>query len=214
MAADQDKTFTALDVLRAFEACFPSERPNKTFDESAATSKAEFCHLQRTKALFRAFDLPLDPKAFRSGEFINADDPRYLPVVAVWDSEIPPEHRQRYPADDLQHIFERFYRYWSIARSSSSAFSWMLACSRRFGHLLESVAYPTMDAVSTALAPMEEVLSKLVAPDGRTITKRRLIDDFGYPEANPPDIFEEVIEQWEAEAAEYDKENPEGGPTP
>jgi hypothetical protein len=213
MANDQEKLFTAIDVLRAFEGSFPKDSPNETFDEAAIKSKETLCYLQRTKALFKAFDLPLDPKAFRSGKFIEAEDPRYQPVLAAWDSEMPPARRRHSSPDNLQHVFERFYDYWSRARSSSNAFDWILACSGYFAYLLETVAYPTIDSVHKALEPMEAVLSKLIAPDGRTVTKRQLVDDYGYPEEDPPDIFDEVIEQWEAEAAEYDNENPEGGPT-
>ena len=208
MDHDQEKLFTALDVLRAFEGSFPKASPNQTFDETAATSKEALCFLQRTKALFQAFDLPLDPKVFRSGKFIKAEDPRYQPVLAAWDSEMPPARRRHSSPDNLQHVFERFYDYWSRARSSGNAFDWILACSGYFAYLLETVAYPTIDAVHKALEPMEAVLSKLIAPDGRTVIKRRLIDDFGYPEEDPPDIFDEVIEQWEAEAGEDDTTRP------
>ena len=130
MANDQEKLFTALEVLRAFEGSFPKDSPNETFDETATMSKEALCYLKRTKALFQAFDLPLDPKAFRSGKFIKDEDPRYQPVLAAWDSEMPPARRRHSSPDNLQHVFERFYDYWSRARSSGDAFSWILACSR------------------------------------------------------------------------------------
>ena len=69
-------------------------------------------------------------------------------------------------------------------------------------------------AVGGALAPIEQVLVTLVDPQGRTFTKGELVDNYGYPDADPPGIFDEIIEEWEAEDAEYESQNPEGGPTP
>ena len=216
MTSERDKQFTPLDVLRAFEGHFPSPNAPHTFDESQLDSKGAVCRLQRLKALFRAYDLPLDPKAFRSGEFIALDDTRYEPVMAAWAKEMAPA-LQDHPSRDssqLQRVFENFYAYWSSTRSARSTFDWILACSGYVAHLLETVAYPTVHAVGGALAPIEQVLVTLVDPQGRTFTKGELVDNYGYPDADPPGIFDEIIEEWEAEDAEYEKENPDGGPTP
>ena len=216
MTDDRDKQFTPLDVLRAFEGHFPSPNAPHTFDESQLDSKGAVCRLQRLKALFRAYDLPLDPKAFRSGEFIALDDTRYEPAMAAWTKEMAPALRDHQARDNsqFQRVFENFYAYWSSTRSARSTFDWILACSGYVAHLLETVAYPTVHAVGGALAPIEQVLVTLVDPQGRTFTRRQLVEDYGYPADDPPDIFGEIIEQWEAEDAEYEKENPEGRPTP
>jgi hypothetical protein len=189
MNLDRKQRVTALTLLDAFDDYCANEPKNRAWDEDQLkNAPAALCRLRQVKALFAAFDLPLEPEDFINGRFIRNQPERYEPLVERLRPSMRPDFAERASPRTLDVVFEtlRSYRL-GMSRGRRSAGDF-LSYSGVLAHVVEDVIVPINREVERVLEPIDSLLAELIAPDRRSFTIGDLIDRYGYPDEDADEL--------------------------
>jgi len=189
MNLDRTKPVTALTLLDAFDEYCPGNPRTCAWDEDGLQkSPVALCRLRQLKALFAAFDLPLEPEDFIKGRFICDRAERYGPLIERLRPTMRPDFAKRASPQNLDTVFETLRSFRCGMAKGRQSFGIFLCYSGVVAHVMEDVISPINREVERVLEPVDALLAELIAPDGRTFTIGDLIDRYGYPDEDADEL--------------------------
>lgn len=180
---------TVLDLYLEFEAMQPDKRtwtPDKLRD-----NPPRLYRFQMLTSLFRAFDLG-DLRKFSEGTFVRQrriDD--YAALIRQMESELKTVTKFRKGEDislhEIAFLFTRLLEYrrrWDTLMHFSSG---LLACSARYRYASFKVD-EVNSQIRDRIAPINDILARIISPHQKVISKAELIAQFNYPDVDLLDI--------------------------
>lgn len=182
---------TARDLLYGFlDLQRMASKLEEWTEDKLRENPPRFIRLRRLKALFRAFDIPWNPVAFRTGEFLRRTgdllepiDARYMPLLQQIQAEMPDVVRDisTFRRNQIFVMFRILLRYRESLEALLSFSRGVMASSG-----LHLYAHKKAEEINEVIRPhvsgIDDLLAAIIDPDRRTFPLSHLIQEFGYPE--------------------------------
>lgn len=189
MNLDRSRQVTALTLLDAFCRCFPNDTEKSVPDEdSLRHCPSALFRLQQLKALFAAFEIPLDPERFSSGRFILYREEPSTTLLAQLFANPPETLYESLSSNDLRILFKLLRDYRQGMARGRESFGVIFCWPSIIGHTMTEVITPINNDVERIMAPIDAMLATLISPNGKTFTIGELIDHYGYPDVDVEDL--------------------------
>ena len=190
-----EETYTAKDVLDLyleFEGMQPEQ--DTWTDDDLQDNPPRFYRFKMLQSFFRAFGLG-DIKEFAVGTFVlkrKIED--YSALIKQMKSELKTVTKfrkgEQLTLNEIAFLFERLLEYrreWDRVTGFSSGLS---ACSAKYRY-----AFYKIDQVNSEIcdniSPIDDILTFIMSPLGKAISKEELMKLFNYPDV---DLFDIDIE--------------------
>lgn len=184
-------TFGAKEVLREWlVAAYRGLDPEWKEPENRESS--QWVHHARVTALLRAFELG-SPEDFSDGRFLEGRPLSAYPRAVEALGRFRQDVRGRDRRDTLSRLFWWLLRYRMQAEHLLRINSgWLEASSPGIVTAIR-VTGQANDGVVTALAEVDALLEELLAPEGKRVTERELIERWGWPEVDLDQLLMDEI---------------------
>ena len=183
------ESLTARDLLHLYLDLRGMVPDLKEWSEDALNSNPpRLVRLKQLKALFRAFKIPWNLSDFCEGSFIEAEDPRHVPLLKRAAAEVS-EGRTLNPeslGNQLPTLFSILLAYREGVASSLSFSGGVMEASGLYYYAHRKVAQLNQ-VIGQHVHIVEDILVDLVSPEAAAFTLGVLVRDYGYPE---DDLFQ------------------------
>jgi hypothetical protein len=182
-----------LDLYLEFEGLQPN---NNTWTQGKLRDNPpRLYRLKVLKALFRAFDLG-SIKGFAEGAYIlkrNIED--YGTLIRQIKSELETNTKARIRGQltlrDIVFLFKKLLDYrrrWDGVTEFSSGVS---ACSGNYKYAFYKIEQIN-SAIQDKISVIDDILSSIISPLGKAVSKEELVKQFDFPDVN----FAEIDGEW------------------
>lgn len=161
-------------------------------EERMASNPPRLYRLRRLVALFRAFGIPWDPRAFTRGLFIDPEQPRYASTLSRLTTEMPTGSGCWDDGDQLPRYFSILYDYREQVDGVLRYSSGVMAASGLYLQA-HSKADELNRVISANVRVIDEVLAALISPEAAVFSVEHLERDFSYPDV---DLAEIDLDWW------------------
>lgn len=179
----------ALDLYLEFESMQPDE--STWTDDGLRDNPPRFYRLKVLKSLFKAFDLG-DLKKFAEGNFVlkrRIED--YDSLIKRMKSELKSvtkfQKNEEITLNEITFLFKRLLEYRRCWNDVTNLSSGLMACSARYRY-----AFYKIDQVNSkirdSISPIDDLLSYIMSPTAKDISKKELVERFHYPDLDLLDI--------------------------
>ena len=147
---------------------------------------------QRLMAILAAFGIKTDLASFEKGEFIDANDPAYEPLLSRARRGLPKslvssmERRREDGRSQLRGLFRMLLKYRLKLHPALNFASGTMEASGLYFYALQKTK-ELNEAIRPHLAIVDDLLAELISPTGASVTVAELASRHGYP---LDDLFE------------------------
>ena len=189
----QDNTvYTARNILDMYVDLKCLQPDKELWDEiSLQNNEPQLFRLKILKSLFGAFDLG-DLKDFDQGTFIvkrKLEDYGFLTEKILSDLGPKPGHAysQSLDLNDIAYMFQSWLLQLQECEKVIKSYSWVIMVSEQTYYTFHKIKEVNM-AIRRSMADMSDIMSSMMSPSGKTITKKELVRQFDCPDVNLSDI--------------------------
>jgi hypothetical protein len=192
-----NETYTAKDVLDLYLEFEGMQPEQDTWDESnLQDNPPRFYRLKALGSLFRAFELG-DIKEFAVGAFVlkrKIED--YSSLIKQMKSELKTVTKfrkgEQLTLNEIAFLFKRLLEYrrrWDDVTGFSSGLN---ACSAKYRYAFYKINQVKTE-IQDKISPINDILSFIMSPVEKAISKEELVNQFDYPDEDLSDIDDEWI---------------------
>lgn len=180
-----DDTITAHTLLHTFlEMRMLSPRVEEWTEAHQSRNPPRLIRLRRLQAMFRAFGIAWNPRAFEEGDFIDPADPRYAAIL------------RRYEPRRIPGIMGGFLIPEHLARSFAILLEFRVRVHRVLDHperifasdgpILHALELMTTLATDlrASVRPVDDALAELISPEGAAFELDVMRVEYGYPDVD------------------------------
>ena len=192
-----NEMYTAKDILDLYLKFEGLQSDKDTWTEDNLQSNPpRFYRLKALESLFRAFDLG-DIKEFAQGTFISKRSIQdYSALIKRMKSELKTITKfrkgEQITLKEIVTLFTRLMEYrrrWNYVVEFSSG---LYACSAKNRYAFYKIG-EVNSAIQEEIAPIDDILTFIISPSKKTISKDELVKHFDHPDVNLFDIDAEWI---------------------
>lgn len=189
--------YTAKDVLDLYLEFVCKEHDKKVWDEDwLQNNEPKLFRLKMLNSLFRAFDLG-EIKDFDDGSFIlkrKLEDYDFLKEKIVSDLGPKPGHAysKSLGLSDIAYMFQTWLFQLLECEKVIKAYSWVIMVSEQTYYTFHKIKEVNM-AIRNSMGDMVAIMSSMISPLGKTVSKEELVRNFDLPDIDLADVDAEWI---------------------
>jgi hypothetical protein len=194
---ENEVNFTAKDVLDLYLEFEGMQPEQDTWAEgSLQDNPPRFYRLKALGSLFRAFEMG-DIREFAKGTFVlkgKIED--YSALIKQMKSELKTVTKfrkgEQLTLNEIAFLFKRLLEYrrrWDYVTGFSSG---LYACSAKYRYAFYKIDQVNSE-IQDKISPVNDILSSIMSPDGKVVSKEELMKLFNYPDEDFSDIDDEWI---------------------
>jgi len=192
-----NETYTAKDVLDLYLEFEGMQPEQDTWAEgNLQDNPPRFYRLKALGSLFRAFDLG-DTKEFAKGTFaLKRKIEDYSTLIKQMKSELRTITKfrkgEQLTLNEIAFLFKRLLEYrkrWDYVTGFSSG---LYVCSAKYRYAFYKINQVNSQ-IHDKISPVNDILSFIMSPVGKVVSKEELMKLFNYPDVDLSDIDDEWI---------------------